>query len=51
MSIWKTPATPEQINAMAAGNMMEHLGITITQVAEDCLIGTMPECWLKPWAA
>jgi 1,4-dihydroxy-2-naphthoyl-CoA hydrolase len=42
MSIWKTQATPEQINAMAAGNMMEHLGITITQVADDCLIGTMP---------
>jgi 1,4-dihydroxy-2-naphthoyl-CoA hydrolase len=42
MSIWKVNATPEQINQGAHGNMMEHLGILITEVGEDYLVGTMP---------
>jgi 1,4-dihydroxy-2-naphthoyl-CoA hydrolase len=42
MSIWKIKATPEQINQGAHGNMMEHLGILITEVGEDYLTGTMP---------
>lgn len=42
MSIWKTTATPAQINPGAAGNMMEHLGIIITEVGDDYLTGTMP---------
>ncbi len=42
MSIWKTPATPEQINQGAKGNMVEHLGIAITEVGPDYITGTMP---------
>ncbi|CAN5223034.1 hotdog fold thioesterase [soil metagenome] len=42
MSIWKTTATPALINKGAHGNMMEHLGIAITEVGNDHLTGTMP---------
>lgn len=42
MSIWKTTATPAQINQGAHGNMMGHLGIAITEVGDDYLTGTMP---------
>ncbi len=42
MSIWKTPATPAQINQGAHGNMMDHLGIAVTEVGDGHLSGTMP---------
>ncbi len=42
MSIWKTKATAEQINLGGKGNMVEHLGILITEVGEDSITGTMP---------
>lgn len=42
MSIWKTIATPEQVNLGATGNMMEHLGLLITEIGEDYITGTMP---------
>ncbi len=42
MSIWKIKATPEQITMGAAGNMMGHLGIVITEVGDDYIAGTMP---------
>ncbi len=34
--------TPDRINAMSKGNMMEHLGIVCTEVGKDYIIATMP---------
>jgi len=34
--------TPDHINAMSKGNMLEHLGIICTEVGEDYIVGTMP---------
>lgn len=42
MSIWKTLATPADINVHLKGTMCEHVGITVTEVTDDCLRGTMP---------
>lgn len=42
MSIWKQPLTLEQMNARLQGNMCSHVGITITEIGEDYLTGTMP---------
>lgn len=42
MSIWKTPATPEQLQRAAAGSMSAHLGLKITEVGPDYIRGTLP---------
>lgn len=40
--LWKTPTTPERINALAAGSMGAHLGLTVTEIGPDYLTGTLP---------
>jgi uncharacterized domain 1 len=42
MSIWKKPATPEQLNQFASNSLVQHLGIEITSVGEDTITATMP---------
>jgi 1,4-dihydroxy-2-naphthoyl-CoA hydrolase len=43
MSIWKqNPADLERINGWNANSMVDHLGITITEVGDDYLRGMMP---------
>lgn len=40
--IWKNNPTIEGLNQMAKGNMLEHLGIEITEIGEDFLKAKMP---------
>lgn len=40
--IWKNNPTVEALNMMSKGNMVEHLGIEITEIGEDCLKAKMP---------
>ena len=43
MSIWKQqPGDLSRINGWNANSMVDHLGITIVEVGEDYLRGTMP---------
>ena len=43
MSIWKQqPIDLERINGWNANSMVDHLGITIVEVGDDYLRGTMP---------
>ncbi len=42
MSIWFKPNTLLQIQQRGIGTMVEHIGITITEIGEDFLKGTMP---------
>ena len=42
MSIWTVPTTPQQINQLAQGNMLAHLGIEFLEVNEDSLKARMP---------
>lgn len=42
MSIWKKPATAEQINSRHARTAIGHLGIEITEVGDDYLVGRVP---------
>jgi 1,4-dihydroxy-2-naphthoyl-CoA hydrolase len=42
MGIFKTIATPEQINASTTICMVQHLGIEITEVGEDYICAKMP---------
>ena len=42
MPIWKSQATPEQLNRRMEGNMCSHVGIRIVEVGEDFIRGTMP---------
>jgi 1,4-dihydroxy-2-naphthoyl-CoA hydrolase len=37
-----TKTTPEQLNKISKGSMMEHLGIEITETGTDYLCGKMP---------
>jgi len=39
---FRTPVDLDALNAMAAGNLVGHLGIVITEAGEDWLRGTMP---------
>lgn len=41
-SIFRKPATPDQLNARNAGTLLEALGIRISEVGADFLRGTMP---------
>jgi 1,4-dihydroxy-2-naphthoyl-CoA hydrolase len=40
--IWFTEATPEQINQLAPGTMVERIGIEFTEVGDDFLKARMP---------
>lgn len=42
MSIWFIEATPESLNALSAGTMVEHLDIRFTEVGEDSITACMP---------
>ena len=42
MSIWLKPAVLEDINARNAQTAVEHLGIEITEVGPDYLVGRVP---------
>ena len=42
MSIWFQPYTLESVQKRGLGTMVEHIGITITEVGNDFLAGTMP---------
>lgn len=40
--IWTQPLTVEMLNALGKGSMVEHLGITFTDVGPDALTASMP---------
>jgi len=40
--IWKNNPTVEALNMIAKGNMVEHLGIEITEIGEDNIKAKMP---------
>jgi 1,4-dihydroxy-2-naphthoyl-CoA hydrolase len=42
MSIWRSAATPEQLNERAARSMSGYLGIRFTEIGPDFLRATMP---------
>ncbi|MBF6631684.1 MAG: hotdog fold thioesterase [Comamonas sp.] len=42
MSIWQKPAVLEEINARNANTAVAHLGIEITEVGDDFLVGRVP---------
>lgn len=42
MSIWKTEATLDVLNALSRDTLMEHLGIEYLEVGEDFLKARMP---------
>ncbi len=42
MTIWYHQATPEQLNAISANTMVEHLAIEFTAVGEESISARMP---------
>lgn len=42
MSIWHSKPSVEQINQHNKDTMVDHCGIVITELTDDCLVGTMP---------
>ncbi len=42
MTLWKSPSTADEINALLAKHMAGNLGILFTEVGEDYLKATMP---------
>ena len=42
MSIWRKPVTLAQLNASSANTAVQHLGIEITQLGPDYLVGCVP---------
>ncbi len=42
MTLWKTEATSDEINALLTNHMAGNLGITFTEVGEDYIKATMP---------
>ncbi len=40
--IWRRKTTLEALNAMSAGNMVEHVGIVFTRIGDNELEATMP---------
>jgi 1,4-dihydroxy-2-naphthoyl-CoA hydrolase len=42
MSIWFQPYTLESVQQRGSGTMVEHLGITIVELGDDFLSGSMP---------
>ena len=42
MSIWLKPAQLQEINALSANTAVAHLGIELTEIGNDYLIGRVP---------
>jgi 1,4-dihydroxy-2-naphthoyl-CoA hydrolase len=42
MSIWKSPKTPQEMNSLHEGTMVQHLGIDFTELGVDFVRATMP---------
>jgi 1,4-dihydroxy-2-naphthoyl-CoA hydrolase len=42
MSLWKQATDLDRINASNRGTLVEHLGMRVTEVGDDCVRGTMP---------
>ncbi len=42
MSIWFSPVTLAEVNALCQGNMVSHLGIEFTEIGDDFLTAVMP---------
>src|SRR5947209_15535829 len=42
MSIWRSPATPEQLQALSRNTLVDTIGIRITEVGDDYVRATMP---------
>lgn len=42
MSIWFHTVTPDQLERQRRNTLVEHLGIQITEIGDDYLVGTMP---------
>ena len=42
MAIWKQSPTLELLNNQLKGSMCEHVGIEITDIGDDYLVGTLP---------
>ena len=42
MAIWNKSPTLELLNNQLKGNMCEHVGIEITAIGDDYLVGTLP---------
>ena len=42
MTIWNQSPTLESLNHQLKGNMCEHVGIEITDIGDDYLVGTLP---------
>jgi 1,4-dihydroxy-2-naphthoyl-CoA hydrolase len=42
MTIWKSVRTLEELNAVRAGTLNEHLGIEFTDIGDDFIRATMP---------
>ncbi|UYM13861.1 hotdog fold thioesterase [Endozoicomonas euniceicola] len=42
MAIWNQSPTLESLNHQLKGNMCEHVGIEITDIGDDYLVGTLP---------
>ncbi len=40
--IWFKEYPLEDVRQICQGNMLEHLGIELTELQDDCLVGTMP---------
>lgn len=41
-SVWFREYTLEELQPLSRGNMVEHLGIKLTELGSDFLVGTMP---------
>lgn len=42
MSIWRKPAHLQEINALSANTAVAHLGIELTEIGDDYLVGRVP---------
>ena len=42
MSIWKKPASVEALNRDSANTAVSHLGIEITEIGDDFIVGRVP---------
>lgn len=41
-TLWKSPATPAELNALGKNTATELLGIAVTEVGSDYLSGSLP---------
>lgn len=42
MPIWKKPVSVQALNDSSANTAVSHLGIEITEVGDDCIVGRVP---------